>query len=62
MGTLTRNFDKKNLRKQLKVVKQKKNAEINRNRKEKTTQGKLTIQLKDIYQKVQAKEGRLKRY
>ena len=51
-----------NLRKQLKVIKQKKNAEINRNRKEKTTQEKLTIQLEQIYQKVLAKEGRLKRY
>ena len=49
-----------NLRKQLKVVKQKKNAEINR--KEKTTQEKLTVQLEEIHQKVLAKEGRLKRY
>ena len=30
MGISTRNSDKKNLRKQMKVVKQKKNAEINR--------------------------------
>ena len=44
------------------MIKQKKNAEINRNRKEKTTQEKLTIQLEEIYQKVLAKEGRLKRY
>ena len=51
-----------NPRKKLKVIKQKKNAEINRNRKEKTTQGKLTIQLEEICQKVLAKEGRLKRY
>ena len=51
-----------NLRKQLKVIKQKKNAEINRNRKERTTQEKLTLQLEGIYQKVLAKEGRLKRY
>ena len=49
-----------NLRKQLKVIKQKKNAEINR--KEKTTREKLRIQLEEIYQKVLAKEGRLKRY
>ena len=49
-----------NLRKQLKVVKQKKKAEINR--KEKTTQEKLTVQLEEIHQKVRAKEGRLKRY
>ena len=41
---------------------QRKNAEINRNRKGKTTQEKLTIQLEEIYQKVLAKEGRLKRY
>ena len=39
-----------NLRKQLKVIKQKKNAEINRNRKEKTTLEKLTIRLEEIYQ------------
>ena len=49
-----------NRRKQLKVVKQKKNAEINR--KEKTTQEKLTVQLEEIHQKVLAKKGRLKRY
>ena len=50
----------KNLRKQMKEVKQKKNAEINR--KENTTQEKLTVQLEEIHQKVLAKEGRLKRY
>ena len=50
----------KNLRKQMKVVKQKKNAEINR--KENTTQEKLTVQLEETHQKVLAKEGRLKRY
>ena len=44
------------------MIKQKKKAGINRNRKEKTTQEKLTIQLEEIYQKVLAKEGRLKRY
>ena len=44
------------------MLKQKKNAGINWNRKEKTTQEKLTIQLEGIYQKVLAKEGRLKRY
>ena len=43
------------------MIKQKKNAGINRNRKEKTTQEKLTI-LEEIYQKVLAKERRLKRY
>ena len=52
----------KNIRKQLKGIKQKKNAGINRKRKEKTTQEKLTIQLEEIYQKVLAKEGRLKGY
>ena len=58
MGISTRNSE--NLRKQLKVVKLKKNAEINR--KEKTTQEKLTVQLEEIHQNVLAKEGRLKRY
>ena len=53
-------FRLENLRKQLKVVKQNKNAEINR--KEKTTQEKLTVQLEEIHQKILAKEGRLKRY
>ena len=61
MGISTRNSDK-NLRKQLKMIKQKKNAGIIRNRKEKTTQEKLTIQLEELYQKVLAKERRLKRY
>ena len=55
-----------NLRKQLKVIKNNnkttKNAEINRNRKEKTTQEKLTIQVEEIYQKVLTKQRRLKRY
>ena len=44
------------------MIKQKKNARIIRNRKEKTTQEKLTIQLEEINQKVLAKEGNLKRY
>ena len=57
MGISTRNSD---LRKQMKVVKQKKNAEINM--KENTTQEKITVQLEEIHQKVRAKEGRLKRY
>ena len=52
----------KNLRKQLKMIKQKKNVRIIRDRKEKTTPEKLTIQLEEIYQKVLVKEGRLKRY
>ena len=61
-GISTRNSDTKDLRKQLKVIKQKKNAGINRDRKVKTTQEKLTIQLEEIYQKVLAKDERLKRY
>ena len=52
----------KNLRKQAKMIKQRKDDGIIRNRKEKATQEKLTIQLEEINQKVQAKEGRLKRY
>ena len=47
MGISTRNSDK-NLRKQAKKIKQKKDAGIIRNRKEKTTQEKLTIQLEEI--------------
>ena len=61
MGISTRNSDKK-LRKQAKMIKQKKDAGRIRNRKAKTTQGKLTIQPEKINQKVLAKEGRLKRY
>ena len=52
----------KNLRKQAKMIKPKKDAGIIRNRNEKTTREKLTIQLEEINQKVLAKEGRLKRY
>ena len=52
----------KNLRKQAKMIKQRKDAEIRRNRKEKTTQEKITIQLEDINQKGLAKEGGLNRY
>ena len=44
------------------MIKQKKDDGIIRNRKEKTTQEKLTIKLEEINQKVLAKEGRLKRY
>ena len=44
------------------MIKQKKDAGIIMNRKEKTTQEKLTIQLEEINQKVLAKEGRLMRY
>ena len=51
----------RNLRKQAKMIKQKKDAGISRNRK-KTTQQKLKKQLEEINQKVLAKEGRLKRF
>ena len=51
----------KNLRKQAKMVKQKDRG-ICRNRKEKTTREKITVQLEEINQKVLAKEKRLKRY
>ena len=57
MEISTRNSE--NRRKQAKMIKQKKDAGIIRNRKEKTTQEKLTIQLEEINQKV--KEERLKR-
>ena len=43
-------------------TKQKKNTGTCRDKKEKATQGKITIQLEEINQKVLAKEGRLKRY
>ena len=51
----------KNLRKQAKMIKQK-DPGICGNRMENITQGKITVQLEEIYQKVLAKEGRLKRY
>ena len=44
------------------MIKQKKDAGTIRNRKEKTTQGKHSIELEEINQKVLVKEGRLKRY
>ena len=61
MGISARNSDRKPT-KTTESDKRKKKAEMNRNRREKTTQEKLTIQLEEIYQKVLAKEGRLKRY
>ena len=61
MGNSTGNEDK-NLRKEAKMVKQRKDSGTQRNKKEKATQEKLTIQLVEINKKVQAKEGRLKRY
>ena len=47
----------KNLRKLAKMIKQWKDAGIHRNKKEKATQEKITIQLEEINQKVLAKEG-----
>ena len=44
------------------MIKQKKDAGIIWNGKEKTTQDKLSIKLEEINQKALAKEGRLKRY
>ena len=44
------------------MIKQKKDAGTYRDKKEKSTQRKITIQLEEINQKVLAKEGRLKRY
>ena len=44
------------------MIKQKKTAGTSRDKKEKATQEKVTIQLDQINQKVQAKEGRLQRY
>ena len=52
----------KNQRKQTKMMKERKDTGICRNKKEKATQEKITIQLKKINRKVLAKEGRLKRY
>ena len=52
----------KNIRKQAKIIKERKNAGISRNKKEKATQEKITVQVEEINQKLLAKEGRLKRY
>ena len=62
MGNSTGNADSKNLRKQAKMIKQRKNTGKCRDKKEKAIQEKITIQLEEINQKVLAKEGRLKRY
>ena len=62
MGNLTEKADKKNLRKQAQMIKQKKDAGTCRDKKKKATQEKITVQFEDINQKVLAKEGRLKRY
>ena len=60
MGNSTGNADKKHLRKQAKMIKLKKDAGTCRDKKEKATQEKMTIQLEEIIQKVLAKEGILK--
>ena len=57
MGSSTGNPDKKNLRKQAKMVKQK-DPEICGKRMQKTAREKITVQLEEINQKVLAKEGR----
>ena len=61
MGNSTGNANKKNLRKQSRMIKQKKDTEICGNKKEEATREKI-IQLEEINQKVLAKEGRIKRY
>ena len=52
----------KNLPKQVKMIKQRKVAGTCRDKMEKAKQGKITINLVEINQKVPMKEGRLKRY
>ena len=52
----------KNLQKQAKMIKQRKDAATCRDKKEKATQEKITIQHEEINQKALVKEGRLKRY
>ena len=61
MGNSTGNPDKK-LQKQGKMIRQRKDAGTCRNKKEKTTQEKIAIQLEEINLKALAKEGRLKKY
>ena len=61
-GNSTGIADKKNLRKQTKMTKQRKNSGICRNKKEKATQEKITIQFEKINKKILVKEGILKRY
>ena len=52
----------KNLRKQAKMIKQRKDTGTCRNNNKKATQERITIQLEVINQNVLAKEGILKRY
>ena len=61
MGNSIGNEDKKNLRRQAKMIKQRKDAGICRNTKERVIQEKITIQLEEINQKVLPKEGGLRR-
>ena len=52
----------KKIRKQTKTIKQRKNTEICRDKKEKVALEKIGIQFEEINQKVLAKEGKLKGY
>ena len=52
----------KNLWKWAKMIKQKKDTGTCRDKKEKATQEKITIQIEEINQKVLVEEKRLKRY
>ena len=52
----------KNLQKQNKMIKQRKDTGTCRDKKEKATQEKIKIQLEKINQKVLAKKGRSRRY
>ena len=61
MGNSTGNTNKK-IRKWAKIIKQRKDVGICRNKQEKAIQEKITIQHAEINQKVRAKERRLKRY
>ena len=61
MGNSTGNANR-NLRKQVKMIKQRKDTGTCRDKKEKATQRKIKIQLEEINQKVVVKKGRLKRY
>ena len=61
MGNLTANANK-NPCKQAKMTKQRKNAGICRDKKEKGNTKKITTKLVELKQNILAKEGRLKRY
>ncbi len=52
----------RNLRKQAKMIKQRKNARTFWDKEKKITQEKITIQHEEINRKVRAQDGRLKRY